>query len=150
MLVPVADEIARIKTSIRFDEPSLTKQSDRDSVDLNSIVAKYLRTGEAPGMKGLPAYGDYSASTTLHDSMNIVRDAEAAFASLPAEVRDACNNDPGALLDLVADPARQEEAIALGLIEAPEIAVRETLVAENLTRETGENPPKETSADQAD
>lgn len=111
------------RVQIKFEgEKSIsrTKQSDREEADINSIVAKYNRTGEQPGMKHLPQYGDDTASTTLHESMNIVRNAEAAFASLPSEVRDAVNNDPGALLDLVADPEQRELAIKLKLIDEPE------------------------------
>lgn len=101
------------------DSPSRTKQGDRDAVDINAIVAKYHKTGVLPGMRDIPEYGDDTASTTLHESLNIVRDAEAAFATLPSVVRDACGNDPGQLLDLVADPARRDEAIELGLIDKP-------------------------------
>lgn len=124
-LEPISEEIETISTTWRVDRPhaitftdaSRTKQSDRDSVNINSIVAKYNKTGILPGMKNLPEYGDFTASTTLHESMNIVKEAEAAFASLPAEVRAAVGNDPGALLDLVADPAQRDKAIELGLIE---------------------------------
>lgn len=107
------------KYRIHFDEPSKTKQSERDLVDINSIVAKYLKTGEMPGMKGLPTYGDVSAAPTLHESLNLVRDTEAAFATLPARVREAVGNDPEQLLALVSDPERIDEAIELGLVEAP-------------------------------
>lgn len=122
--------------------PSRTKQADREEADINSIVAKYNRTGVAPGMKHLPEYGDDTASKTLHESMTIVREAEAAFASLPAEVRDAVGNDPANLLDLVADPDRVEQAIKLGLVDAPEVPWEPG-------PKSGEVPP-DTTADKAE
>lgn len=119
-LEKVAPKIREFR--IKFTEPSKTKQSFRDEVNINTIVERYNRTGEQPqGMRdATPQYGDVSAVKSYHESLNLIRESEAAFAMLPSHIRDHCLNDPAELLALACDPDRQAEAIELGIIDAPE------------------------------
>lgn len=71
--------------AITFTQPSKTKQSERDACNINSIVAKYNRTGEQPqNMRSVtPQYGDFSAVENLHAALNLVNDSMRSFAELP-------------------------------------------------------------------
>lgn len=133
---------ARRRQAIKFNDASRTKQSDKTQADINSIVAKYNRTGVTPGMRTIPQYGDFSAVQTLHEALNLVRDATTAFASLPAHIRDACGNNPVELLELVADPDRRQEAEELGLVEPDEI-LPAPVAAPQPGEETPEKPSEE-------
>lgn len=137
----IARRGGRGRQTIAFPEASLTKQADGPGVNLNTIMAKYQRTGIEPVQKNLPNYGDFSARTTLHEALNLVRESENAFAALPSAIRDAVHNDPGELLDLVSDPEQRSRAIELGLImpSAAEEAAASALAAK--AAESGENSP---------
>lgn len=123
IIVDVRD-IADRPQALTIDAPSRTKQSEREACNINSIVAKYNRTGEQPqNMRTVtPNYGDVSSVLSLHAALNLVNDSMRAFAELPSHIRDHCNNDPGQLLELASDPERLDEAIALGIVDAPEPA----------------------------
>lgn len=94
-----------------------TKQSFREECDINRIMARYLRSGVLPPGVGVGRYGDFSAVTDFHEAQQIIKEAEAQFASMPAKVRDRFKNDPGVFLAFVGDPANAKEARELGLLK---------------------------------
>ena len=102
-----------------FTEPSLTKQSFRDESNINRIVSKYRKTGLLDHVNRHQGfYGDVTGvdyQTALHTVMQ----AEESFGTLPADLRKRFDNDPGAFLAFMADPAKREEQYALGLRERP-------------------------------
>lgn len=101
---------------------SRTKQSFRDETDINRIMAQWKRTGQIEHLaKSEPRYGDFNNSVDYQTAVNQVLEADEAFMALPAEIRDRFQNAPGQLLDFVGDPANQDEAVALGLVEAPRV-----------------------------
>ena len=51
--------------------------------------------------------------------MNIIIQAQDQFASLPANIRDRFANSPEKYLAFLADSANKEEAVKLGLVNAP-------------------------------
>lgn len=107
--------------AIHFDGPGRTKQSFRDECDINYMLRTYQNGGKPPANNLYPAqYGDFSGATDLHTSLNQVREAEAAFMQLPSKIRSKFRNDPGELLDFLADDANASEAADLGLIERPD------------------------------
>lgn len=92
-------------------------QSHRDSTDINSILANFMQTGQMHSVnRSKPLYGDFSNSRDLHQALNIVRDAEASFAMLPASVRQAALNDPTVFLDMVEDDTQLQHLIDAGLV----------------------------------
>lgn len=98
----------------------VTKQSEKDSTDINLITERFLRTGTlgTPGKMRNPMFGDFS-SIDFQQMRNQIADAEMAFSSLPGRLRSRFKNDPANLLRFVENEANREEAIKLGLIEAP-------------------------------
>lgn len=109
----------RLQTAVADD--GRTKQSPADQADINSIMKKYLSTGEFPVGRGPGRYGDFSGLEDYHSALSRVMAAQRAFDALPSHVRNYVRNDPGQLLALVNDPERQAEAEGLGLLqEVPE------------------------------
>lgn len=102
------------------------KQSFRDECDINKIMKTWQLTGEFSHVNRLtPTYGDFSNPTDYQEALHQIEAAQADFDALPSEVRRAMGNDPGTLLEFMADPANLEEAQRLGLVppdppEAPE------------------------------
>lgn len=101
-------------------EPSMTKQEFRDECDINQIMARYEKTGQLPSVNyRQPMYGDVSSLASFHDAMNTVVQAEQMFMALPAELRDRFGNDPAQMLKFLDDPENKDEAIRLGIVNAP-------------------------------
>lgn len=86
---------------------SRTKQSFRDEVDINQIVAK-ARQGQviAHVARGVPTYADVSEVGDYKGALDMVRNADAFFQRLPAKVRAEFGNDPAEFLDAMEGPGR--------------------------------------------
>jgi phage internal scaffolding protein len=96
---------------------SLTVQSDAEDLDINNIMARYLKTGQVPASRLQPFYGDASALPSYQEAQQILIDANLAFEGLPANIRDYFHNDPERMLSFLGDPANKSEARRLGLLE---------------------------------
>ncbi len=101
----------------------LTKQSERDSTDVNLIMDSWVHAGGAVAghlNTAQASYGDFSSGIDYHEALNRVKAAEASFADLPASIRGHVENDPGQFLDMVFDPERRSELEQLGLVSMQE------------------------------
>lgn len=103
--------------------PSRTKQEFKDQCDINNIIKAFKITGQithisAQAAKG--AYMDLPDEVDFQTSLNVIRQAEESFATLPAAIRDRFGNDPAAFLAFMSDPKNREEADRLGLLKKPE------------------------------
>lgn len=103
------------------EDESLTVQAPKDDVDINTIVKRYLRTGEMPGVRQ-GVFADISELTDLADAMQMVNEAEQLFMELPAEVRKEFDNDPRRLVEFAQNPANRDRAMELGLVDRPPVA----------------------------
>ncbi|WNK12831.1 MAG: internal scaffolding protein [Microvirus sp.] len=111
-------EILDPKTGELVKEPSMAKQSFKDECDVNNIVKRFMQTGIIEHLNQRAAQGafiDLPDPVDYQGSLNMVIAADAAFASVPAEVRNRFQNDPVAFLDFMGDPANQQEIIDMGL-----------------------------------
>lgn len=102
-------------------EPSMTKQSDTYEADVNTIMDRYLKTGD-PSMfmkntQGI--YADVSAMGDYQTCLAIVEQAKAAFDALDAPIRDRFANNPANLINAISDPAMKDELTELGIFEKP-------------------------------
>lgn len=105
------------------DDPGLTDQSQKDDCDINRIMARYRETGYLvdpmhPGTRQ-PLFGDFTEIPDYQGALEVISAADAAFASLPANVRDRFGNNPQQIFDFLSDENNRDEAIALGLIDKP-------------------------------
>lgn len=104
-------------------EESLARQEFATDCDINNIIKRYQATGvlidpSTPRTRK-PLFGDFSNIPSYQQYLDIVLDAQQRFDSLPVEIRARFNYDPGALLSFVKDTHNRDEAVRLGLIEAP-------------------------------
>ena len=104
-------------------EPSLTRQSEADAVDINKIMERFDRTGQLPiTMKQPPQYGD-ARVVDFQTAKQIVIDAEMAFKELPAKTRQHFGHDPQNLLSAISDTSKEnvDKLLKLGvLVERPQ------------------------------
>lgn len=123
---------------------SLTKQSFRDEADINVIMKRYAASGDLPGFNAAQGrYGDFSSVPDYHECLNRVREAEASFMRLPAEIRAKFAHDPGELLAAALDESRWPELEELGLVPpgrsaAPSPSASETGAGRELGSRQGE------------
>lgn len=96
---------------------SLTIQADAEDLDINNIMARYLKTGLVPSTRAQGFFGDASALPTFMEAQQVLIDAQMAFEALPAKVRDRFHNDPARFLEFLGDKDNESEARALGLLQ---------------------------------
>lgn len=106
------------ESGLKCEDPSLTQQQFKEETDINYIVDTYTRTGVLPHTIGTPQFGDFTGAQDYHSSVNQVIAAQQSFMALPAQLRSRFDNDPGQLLDFLADGDNRDEAIKLGLLDA--------------------------------
>lgn len=110
--------------AVSFDQSdpnsqSMTNQSDKESTDINIQFAKYEKTGLVTdlltGQTRRPMYGDFSDVGDFHALQSTMARVTQSFMALPASIRTRFQNDPAQLVDFLADPKNDPEAIKLGL-----------------------------------
>lgn len=132
------------KTPVRITtkRPSRTKQGHKAETDINSIMARFQRTGMLEFVnKHEPQYGDVS-QIDFQSSMETVIRAREMFADLPSKVRDRFDNDPSELLEFLENPANRAEAVLLGLAKAETIPAPEVPEPLAKRRRRGSDEPK--------
>lgn len=102
---------------ITFDEPSLTQQHFQPECDINTILSRYSQTGVLPENQGA-FYADFSSGRDFREVVDFLRATQEDFLALPAATRAHFNNDPGALIDFVNDPANHSRFAEVGLTRA--------------------------------
>jgi phage internal scaffolding protein len=94
----------------------MTKQSDKDSCDINLILDRYAKTGVLPDLITKdPQYGDFTDVPTYQEACSIVSLAEAQFEALDAKTRERFGNDPALMLDFCSKSENHDEMVKLGL-----------------------------------
>jgi len=108
---------AKNRLAISFPENSPhTKQEFKAEADINTIMARYNRTGELPQINLVaPQYLDVTGMD-FHAHMNAIREAQNLFDSLPSQVRNRFQNDPGSFIDFCGDPDNRPELAKMGLL----------------------------------
>ncbi len=117
-------DVASDESGLSCPEPTMAQQQFREETDINTILERFGRTGEFIAPLRMPEYGDYTQVTDYHTAMNAVLAAQADFEALPAKLRSRFDNNAGKFVDFVMDDSNREEAIRLGLIEAPKPVVQ--------------------------
>lgn len=93
-----------------------TKQSFKDECDIHNILKQYKETGLISHLnKKKEMYGEFILPGEYQESLQVIMDAQEAFADLPAVVRKRFDNDPEQFLAFLADPENAAEALDLGL-----------------------------------
>lgn len=142
-------ELVNHKTGEVFTPPDRTKQSFLEECDINNILKQFKATGQLRHVAAQAAtgrYADLPDEVDFQASMNIVLEAESAFASLPARLRNRFHNDPAEFLAFMADPRNAKEMIDLGLATdatppPPPVQKVEIVPAEGQQGGAGGTPP---------
>lgn len=106
-----------LKTGELVEVPSMAKQEFVAECDINNIIKQYSATGQLKHISARAAQGQYMDlpdDLDFQNSLEIVRRAQEAFATLPSSTRARFENDPQNFLAFLSDPANQDEAIKLG------------------------------------
>lgn len=128
------------------DQPSRTQKQFRDKVNVNSIMAKYRKTGLIDHVRQTP--GVYTDLTRLPDyqtAMETVVRAQETFQTVPANIRLKFDNDPAKFIAFLDDDKNYDEAVKLGLIipkEQQTPAPVEPSPQKNKPSEKPQEPPK--------
>lgn len=102
--------------------PSRTKQSHLAECDINNIIKQFSVSGQIAHINAkaaLGAYVDLPDELDFQFAQNTVIEAEKAFMTLPAKVRERFHNEPAEFLEFMGNEANREEAINLGLVPRP-------------------------------
>lgn len=118
---PDARAAVKAASALHCRDDSLTVQSDAKDADINTIMARYQKTGQLPALGRLPSYGDFDVVNDFRSALELVRQGEAEFMRLPAAVRADFGNDPAAFSEFASNPANHEELLDMGIL-APEVA----------------------------
>lgn len=105
------------KFAIKFTQPTLAQQHTKDAVDINQIMARYIKTGVLDHVtKYQPQYTD-NTMQDYQQSQNIIIKADLMFSELPSQVRKNFGNDPAAFLDFVSNEANHDKLAEMGLTQ---------------------------------
>jgi phage internal scaffolding protein len=77
----------------------------------------------------MPLTGDFVDVPDFQTALNLVISAQDEFMKVPADVRARFNNDPGELMAFLEDDKNRDEAIKLGLVNAPPEKTRDVVQA---------------------
>lgn len=109
----------RRRVQTKIDTTVITEQHHRDQCNINMIVARAQRTGMLPQQTVPGSYMDVP-NVDYHQALEAVRRADSSFHSLPAAVRARFKNNPGELLNAIAqagrDPELHAELVEMGVL----------------------------------
>lgn len=108
-------DAASLESGLACHDLTLTQQQFAEECDINTILRRFGITGEVPQTTRIPLQGDFTAVVDFQSALNLVMQADEAFMQLGAETRKYFDNNPGAMLDFLSDPANREQAEKLGL-----------------------------------
>lgn len=111
------NDVTSLENGFNCPEDTLTQQQFGDEVNINTIVRNFGLTHELPPEVPI-YYADVTDMPDYQTSLNFVRQADANFMLLPADLRSRFDNNPQLLLNFLSNDANRDEAIKLGLIDA--------------------------------
>lgn len=103
-------------TGLQCLDESKAQQSAAEETDINTIVNRFLRTGEMPRDLRAPTYGDFDEVFDFQTAMNAVRQANESFMSMPAQLRARFHNSPQEFLEFTNNAENYDEAVKLGIV----------------------------------
>lgn len=136
----------KVSPSISFPEHSeFTKQEFAQECDINTIMSRYINSGEMPAMnQNTPQYLDVTG-LDYTEAMNFVAGAQSLFNELPSSVRSQFDNDPAAFLDFTSNPDNYSKMAEMGLL-VPENERLYTAPAANPAQASSESIGASTTA----
>jgi len=100
-------------------EESQTQQHFKNECNIHEIIERSKRGIMPDQGSRAPIFGDFSVVTDYQSAYEALAVSEEAFLTLKPEVRARFKNDPAQLLTWLTESNNKEEAIKLGLVDAP-------------------------------
>ena len=117
---------------------SLTQQHFQEECDIINIIKRHDRNGIIEHVhRGQARYGDFSEVTDYREALDLVRNAQEEFMTIPSDIRKQFDNNPGKFYEFVSNPDNKDELIKMGFIEQSQEAVALSSAAEPIP-ESGE------------
>nr|QJB19004.1 MAG: internal scaffolding protein [Microvirus sp.] len=126
-------------------EPSRTQQEFAADSDINNIMARYVKTGTVPMYLDRGMLDGDMHEMSYHEMMNAIADANSAFASLPAAIREQFKNDPAAFVEFASDKANTDQLREWGML-SPEAVQRLDKEAADLAADEAAEAAERTGA----
>lgn len=104
------------ETGTTFTEPTLAQQSFKDEVNVNTIMRKFVMSGELPNVIRPVMPEEFEEVFDFQSAMNKIRRAQEEFMKLPSGVRARFQNNPQVFTQFLQNPENQAEATKMGLI----------------------------------
>ena len=96
---------------------SLTQQHFKEECDVINIIKRHDRNGIIEHVqRGQARYGDFSEVADYREALDLVRDAQDEFMTIPSDIRKKFDNDPGKFYEFVSNPDNKEELKTMGFI----------------------------------
>lgn len=121
------------KHSITFTQPTRAQQHQKDEVDINQIMARYVKTGVIDHVAQYKGQYTENRETDYHSAMNLITRADQMFLDLPSQVREKFSNDPGKFLEFVENPDNHSKLTEMGLTTSQPITKPDTEVSPSPT-----------------
>lgn len=105
--------------------PSATKQQFASEADINTLIARYQKTGSfynplvPSGTPRVPQFVDVSEVGDVQEQMNTIVHVQDMFMALPARVREMFGHNPATFVSFASDPANFAKCVELGIFEKP-------------------------------
>lgn len=135
-----------LRSKQHVGETTRTQQHMAQQCNVNNIMKKY---GERQILAHYSQYqGNYDDFTVLpsfHEAMQKMKDAEAMFMTIPAEIRELFQNDPGKFVEFATDPENLDEMRELGLAPAAPVVEQPQQQAkpQEQSPDTGDKKPEQ-------
>lgn len=137
--VVIRNRFQRESVQFKTEGESMTEQCHKDECNINSLLAKYDKTGFIRNLNpNQPFYGEFSQDASLQENIHIARDVEDYFKKLPADVRTLFNNKATNLVEALADNSMDEKLRELGIRENTRQEKKE--IAEPVARDDDYDP----------
>jgi phage internal scaffolding protein len=114
------DAVSR-EVSLMCPEETLTVQADKDDCDINTLVKRFGLTGTMPSNLRPPIQADFVGNMTYQEALDAIREADATFSELPADVRKRFDHNPAEFVAFCSDEKNLDEMRKLGLAVPPPV-----------------------------
>lgn len=92
----------RDRVFTEVDSTDVAHQSFKDECDINNIMSRWEKTGvNEHVMNAVPQFADLTEVVDYQTALNVVREAELSFSSLPPQVRKHFENNPALFMQAV-------------------------------------------------
>lgn len=114
-------DAASLESGLDCQDGTRAQQQFKEECDINTIVERFGITGQMPAQVAIPLTGDFTEVVDYRTALEMLRQADEGFLTIPAEVRARFDNNAGAFVDFMSDPANLDEIKKMGLtrVEPP-------------------------------